>query len=325
MQTRGYAFFSQLDEGSEQMQLLAMEQADLSKKPLYQDSEGLALRFDGASFIRDAQELHHFYPNLSPAIRSALVFHRCGWFRTGEYLKSMLFEAMASRFTFARATVEELNWGNSKVTLKLDDGTAIVADKVIICAGQYSQALLQRIDINLPIAYESHSKVVLPDLSRSLSGMPFSFYADTFELNFNAEELAAEPALAGLQGQALPGHFHVRENWSDVLGEPSVQALWTYDCEPMDEPHPYYPDGSVTHTGIYTKMPDNLPCIGTLVSGKIYINSALSGFGYMFSQQASELIARHCMDDGDVPTIFDPLRSIDTIGDSLSPHRRGQM
>jgi glycine/D-amino acid oxidase-like deaminating enzyme len=179
-----------------------------------------------------------------------------------------------------------------------------------------------------------------------LRGMPFSFFSDAFPLSFTENEIKAKPTLAELQGQTLSGHFHARDNWDDAIGEPSIQALWTYDSCPelsVRETVPVeyatilkkglqklFPDYQLSsealskvkiYTGIYTKMPDNMPCIGTLISGRVYINSALSGFGYMFSQQASKLVSHHCVDAEPIPNIFNPLRQYNNV----NTHLRGQM
>lgn len=337
LQKRGYAFFSEHVEGSTTMREIIADQTSSGSG----ESE--------YKFIQDASTIREWYPGFSGSIQSALVMHNCGWFRTREYLKSMLFEAMAGRFTFVRNGVKTIDPNDKRVTLGLDDNTNISVDKVILCSGQESVSLLSQMGFALPISYESHSRAVFPDPQKLLCGMPFSFFSDAFSLSFTEQELRHNPALADFHGRILHGHFHARENWIDALGKPSLQALWTYDSVPEQKAVENIPPEYVSillkglqklcpayvlssdelskiqiHTGIYTKMPDNMPCIGTLIRDRVYINSALSGFGYMFSQQSSLLISQHCIDERSIPEIFNPFRQKCNETQANS-HLRGQM
>lgn len=339
LQQRGYAFFSENSELSSKFRSMIDEYCTHTGQRAHFNPNNLHTLVDGVTFCNDVHQLRQLYPTLSTRLKSMLIFHKCGWLRSAEYIKSMLHEALQGNTSFIRAVVQKCVCNENSIELILDDQSRLTADKLIIAAGQGSQSLLKSLDISLPISYESHTKAIIPDLKGLMVNRkyPFLFLSDPVRLHFSAEQCRSNAALHTLNNVTMNSSLHVRENWLDQTKQPSVQALWTYDtqllAQPLDKIAPCYgevllhgletllPGFSVSDldmnhiqffSGMYTKLPDNLPCIGEVIPKLVFTNIALSGFGYMFSQMASGLVADCCLGRNEIPDFLSPFRSLDT-------------
>jgi len=288
----------------------------------YRPVEGEAWRDvpAGADLLLDpALVREHFAFVTRDAIAVSHV--RCaGWMdaiRLGQWL---LDEACRHGAEIVLDSVVGVSIRNGALTgVRLASGGEIATGRLAIAAGPRLPAVLQALDLDLPVFLELHAKMRFEDRLGLVPRLaPFTIWNDAVgHIDWSAAERARFGSGPGARWlfEPFPGGIHVRPIGSgrDVL------LIWTFESAPHEyvwppsfdphlgdvllhgfarvvrgasayigEAHRGYVDG-----GYYAKTPENRPVIGPLEIEGVYVTGALSGYGIMASHAAGELLATH--------------------------------
>ena len=338
---RGYVFATAREEMVDQFARQALEAQELGAGPLrtigaggsgYEAAAatGFDSRLDGADLLTDRALIRAHFPYLNPDVVAVLHARRCGSFSAQQLGMYLLEAARENGVTFIPAEVVDIDVAGGRVTgAKLSaDGAmrSVTADAVVLSPGPHLAAVLELLDITLPVVVEKHIKISIADhLGVVPRSAPLIIWTDPTELPWSDDEreaLAQDEETRHLL-ETFPAGVHGRP----VGGGDQVLMYWTYDCEASDRPQfpltwdPYLPDITLrgmavmvpglasyfepmpkpyVDGGYYTKTPENRPLIGPLAVSGAYICSAFSGYGIMAACASGELLAAH-VTGGELP------------------------
>jgi glycine/D-amino acid oxidase-like deaminating enzyme len=202
-------------------------------------------------------------------------------------------------------------------SIQLASGARIDARAFVLAAGPLLPEWTERLGLPMSIVNELHGKISFEDDESVIPrDAPLMIWNDAVDL--------------GTLG-TFPAGVHLRPR-----GSQSLLGIWTYDTriEQPASPPTFardYPDivirglavmmpglrtyigrsqEAVVDGGYYCKAPDNRPLIGPTAIEGAYVLGALSGFGVMASQAASELLAAHLLEQPmpDYAGAFHPAR-----------------
>jgi sarcosine oxidase subunit beta len=328
---RGYVFLTADDEGVDRLRATAREVSGFGMGELREHggdapdyrgapSEGYASQPNGADLLTGAAA-RRVFPGLAPDVAAALHVRRAGWLNAVALGGWMLKRALGAGVRLVNDRVTGIATGGGRVRgVRLASGASIDTDRVAIAAGPGLPAVLQMLDLELPLFHELHAKVTLRDTQRIVSrDIPFLIWNDPVTLPWTEAEratLAREQSAARLFAP-FPGGVHVRPIDGPYGDE--LYIIWTYDIEPRRYVWPprfdpqygeiavrglarmlpgmsaYFGTGNrgFVDGGYYCKTPENRPIVGPLAVEGAYVLGALSGYGIMGSHAGADLLAAH--------------------------------
>ena len=355
LERQGYVFATADPAMVDVMQAQAAEAEELGAGPLrrvrkeddyqpYRKAAEAGGTFDpgltGADLLTDRAMIRSHFPYLSEETIAVLHARRCGSLSAQQLGMYLLEEARAKGVELLPAKlngIERCAGRVSGVQLTGDQGDEVLlADAVVLAPGPHLLAILNMLDLTLPVVVEKHIKISVPDrLGVIPRDAPLIIWTDPITLPWSDEEreaLSQSDDTCRLLDE-FPAGVHGRP----VGAGDQVLMYWTYDCESSDQPafpltwDPYLPE--ITFRGMavmvpslrtyfdampkpyvdggyYTKTPENRPLVGPLDVPGAYVCSAFSGFGIMASMASGELLAKH-VTGADLPgyaVAFDPKR-----------------
>jgi glycine/D-amino acid oxidase-like deaminating enzyme len=270
------------------------------------------------AFLDDAGAIRARYPFVTDRVAAMLHVRRAGFMNARRLGSWLLARACASGAELVRDNVTGLIAGNGRVTgVRLESGSRIDTDAFVLAAGPLLPAWAARLELDVPIVNELHSKISFEDEAGVIPrDAPLMIWNDPVDL--------------GAHG-VFPAGVHFRPR-----GERSILGIWTYDTR-IEEPMfpPVFADDyreivirglaamvpgltmyagrsreAIADGGYYCKTPDNRPLIGPTPIEGAYVLGALSGFGIIASQAGAELLALHLLERPlpDYAAAFHPAR-----------------
>ncbi|MDJ0653512.1 MAG: FAD-binding oxidoreductase [Xanthomonadales bacterium] len=264
----------------------------------------------GTSLVKKA------FPHLAPDFRLAAHVRRAGYLGGQLMGQELLSRARENGLQRIRGRADSLAH-SGRFRLKLDDGTEIHADQLVIAAGPFVNDLVGQIEEPLPVRNVLQQKLAFTDtLGAVPRNQPFSIDLDPLPLDWSDEErelLAGEPELAWM-AQELPGGAHCRPEGKGQW----IKLGWAFNRDvsvpelepPLDESFPelvvrragmvnpallpyreQLPSQRSHYGGYYTMTEENWPLIGPLRTPGAFVVGALSGFGTMAACAAGSLCA----------------------------------
>ena len=279
---------------------------------------------DGADLVLDADAIRRRWPAITPDVVAALHVRRAGWFDAIALARWYVEQAAGAGVRVVRARVHGVEQAGGRVTgVRLDDGSRIDTDRVVLAAGPGLPDVLRMLGVEIPLVHELHGKLTLRDVAAAIPrDLPMMIWTDPVTLDWTPAERAAiehegDHAILG----RMPGGVHVRpldEGSGDL-----VYLIWTYDMVPRAPIEPptfprWYGEAVVrgimravpamaryagrAHEGLvdggyYCKAIDNRPIIGPLGVEGAWAFGALSGYGIMSSHAGAELLGAHVVGD----------------------------
>ena len=259
---------------------------------------------DSIAFLGDARAIRARYPFITDRVVAMLHVRRAGFMNARKLGSWLLARARASGVELVRDNVTELIVENGRVTgVRLESGSRIDTDAFVLAAGPLLPKWAARLELDVPIVNELHSKISFEDEAGVIPrDAPLMIWNDAVDL--------------GALG-VFPAGVHFRPR-----GERSILGIWTYDTR-IEEPvfPPVFANDyreivvrglaamvpgltvyagrgreAIADGGYYCKAPDNRPLIGPTPIHSAYVLGALSGFGVMASQAGAELLALHLLE-----------------------------
>lgn len=270
--------------------------------------------------ILDSSELQRHFPYLTDDAVGALHVRRAGWFSAQQLGAWMLERAREAGARHLKGEVVDIDVSAGRMSgVRLDDGSTVTADQVVVSAGPMAKAVAALAGVDLPLFSELHLKVAYRDHHGVIPrDAPMIIWSDPQKIDWSDEEREglAEMGRGDLLGE-MPIFCHGRpEGGPD---SPYFVALWEYHREKLEPTwplpdDPLYPEvvmrglttmvpglevylgglpESSVDGGYYTKTTENRPLIGPCGPEGFNVVVGLSGFGVMASSAAGELAARH--------------------------------
>jgi glycine/D-amino acid oxidase-like deaminating enzyme len=284
-------------------------------------AEGFDDQPTGSDLILDSALISEHFPYLSERTVAVLHARRCGWLSAQQLGMYLLEQAREHGVRFRQARVEGVDLAGGHVrAVRLEDGTTIPTNTLVIAAGPFSKQVARLIGVDLPLFCELHTKVIFKDEAGVLPrGAPLLIWIDPVELSWSEEErmMFAESEETRWLLARMPSGVHGRPMGG--VGIPFFLMQWTIGLEPVEPVEsprfdPSYPEivvrglaamlpalenyfgklpRPIVDGGYYTKTRENRPLIGPLPVQGAFMTGALSGFGVMSSCAAGELLAMH--------------------------------
>ncbi len=276
---------------------------------------------DGADLIDDAASARRLFPYVDPAIAGLLHVRRAGFYDAWTAGQWMLMQLEHAGVSIRRDRVAAIEAPGGCVRgVRFASGESIAAGDVVLAAGPMMRELARMLDLELPLVFERHAKLALPDTEGVVPrDAPMLIWNDPVTLEWSAAErrmLADEPDGARLL-EPLPGGVHLRSRGP----RRELLFIWRRDdavCEPAWPPafDPHYGEAvlraavrmvpalrvyvgraaeGVVDGGYYCRTAANRPLVGPLPVEGAWIVGALSGFGVMGCHAAGDLLASHLL------------------------------
>lgn len=268
----------------------------------------------GPEQLRD----HHSY--LTEGAVGALQIRRAGYFSAQQLGAWMLDQAKANGAKVISAEVVGIDVVEDRVVgVKLDDGSTIKSNRVVMAAGPMAKPVAALADVDLPLSSELHIKVAFRDHLRVVPRDAGMFiWADPQRLDWSEEERSALLEMGRTDvTEEMPIYCHGRPEGGPE--SPYFVGLWEYHRDTMEPTWPLptddlYPEvvmkglttmipglspylnGLPEHRvdgGYYTKTQENRPLVGPCGPSGFHIVCGFSGFGVMVASGAGDLAARH--------------------------------
>jgi sarcosine oxidase subunit beta len=278
---------------------------------------------DGFDVLCEASLLRAHYPCLSEALVGALHVRRAGWLSAQQLGRLLLEEARGRGARLLHGQVQAVETVGGRVAAVRATTPSglmrIAAPAFVNAAGPFVGRVARMLGLHLPIAFELHAKVSIPDaLGAMPRRAPLLILSDPQTLDWSNEERAAlhEAGREELLDE-MPSGVHARPEGSD--DSPVFLALWPYHTPLVEPEFPLRFDGLYPEVvlrglarllpgvmayrdrmprpfvdgGYYTRTRDNRPLVGPLEIEGAFVIGALAGFGVMASTGAGELLAAH--------------------------------
>ena len=332
---RGYLYVTGDRDRAVEWQESARRVSGLGAGPLRihrGDGAGLAydpfVRLEGADLILDRTLIRQHFPYLTDRTVALLHARRAGWFSAQQLGAWLLQNAREAGLTLLPRRVVAVEAGADRVqSVTLDDGQILRTPSLVNAAGPLVNEVAAMLGEQLPVTSELHLKVAFKEHRRVVPAeAPLLIWSDPQRIDWVpevAEMLGADPHTRLLL-EELPAACHGRPDGHP--DSPYLLALWEYRRTVMEPAwplatDPLYPElamrgmstmipglsdyrdrlpYSVVDGGYYTKTAGNLPLIGPMATGGVFVVGALSGFGVMAAAAAGELAALH-MTGGSLP------------------------
>lgn len=266
------------------------------------------------------EELREHHSYISEEAVGALEIRRAGYFSAQQLGAWMLDQAKVHGVRLVSAEVTGIGVEDDRIVdVRLDDGSRISTNTVVMAAGPMSKPVAAMAGVDLPLTSELHIKVAFRDHLRIVPRDAGMFiWADEQKIRWSAEEVEALEKMgrSDVTGD-MPIYCHGRpEGGAD---SPYIVGLWEYHRDtmeptwplPQDELYPEvvmkglatmipglapYLNGLPEHTvdgGYYTKTQENRPLVGPCGPSGFNVVCGFSGFGVMVASAAGDLAARH--------------------------------
>lgn len=317
---------------------LARRSIELMESLASETGEHFGMKFSGYDFVSEQPDRELFeapaefarawrretdptmlrtnHPYLAESIRQVLTVTQAGAIEVQALGGLMLKLARGKGVRLVRAEVAGLESRGDGYGLRLNDGSEVRCERLVLAGGPFNGRLARQLGVELPIVNIMQRKIVVPDpLALIPPDMPFTIFADPQRLQWSDEEQAlieSDPDYAWL-GQVFPPGLHIKP-------EPGqrIKLGWAYNRTPEaprwdPQPDDLFPDvvmrGAsrfipalsayvenmptpvVSFAGYYTRTEDNLPLIGPLGPKGLFTVGALAGYGTMAACAAGELCA----------------------------------
>ena len=277
------------------------------------------------------EELRQHHSYITDDAVGALQIRRAGYFSAQQLGAWMLEQAKGKGASVISAEVTHIDVENDHITgVRLDDGSTITADTVVMAAGPMAKPVALFAGVELPLESELHIKVTFKDHLRVVPRNAGMFiWADPQDLDWSDEEKAAlqDMGRSDVTGE-MPIYCHGRPEGG--AESPYFVGLWEYHRDimepmwpiPIDDLYPEavmrglstmipglspYLNGLPEHVvdgGYYTKTKENRPLVGPCGPSGFHIVCGFSGFGVMVASGAGDLAARH-ISGADIPDYAD--------------------
>src|SRR5262245_44695159 len=269
-------------------------------------------------FVDEPRTILQRYPFINDRVRAMLHVWRAGFMNATKLGQYLLERSRARGVEVIRDEVAGLIVDNGRfVAATLASGLRIDAPVFVLAAGPLLPEWTDRLDLEVPIVNELHGKISFEDDDAVIPrDAPLMIWNDAVDL--------------GPLGTFPPAvHFRPR-------GAHSILGIWTYDTRIERPTFPpvfandygdivmrglavmipgldrYVQQGAkvIVDGGYYCKAPDNRPLIGPTSIDGVFVLGALSGYGIMSSQAASDLLATYILDQPrpDYAPAFHPAR-----------------
>lgn len=311
MNRRGYLFatateatIASLEAAAQQVSSYGMGELRVHKtqgRYMPHRAEGFDDAPTGADLLL-GDEVRRAFPWLAPDTVAALHVRRAGWINGVAMGSWLLSKALAAGCRFVRDKVTGINAaGGSVKGVQLASGGLIETERVVVAAGPALPAMLQMMDLELPIFHELHSKVTMRDRGRTIPrDAPFVIWSDPVG--------------------DMPGGVHARP--VDLTHGDELYLIWTYETDRRPYKWPPQFDEAYRQTcldgcarmvpgmkmypaetpgtidgGYYCKTPENRPLVGPLPVRGAFVCGALSGSGLMAAHALGELVSQHVAEE----------------------------
>lgn len=273
---------------------------------------------DGADIVLDRGWIQQKFPFLVEDVLAMTHVRRAGWLDTQAYGQWLLAQAQQAGAVFRQDRLTKVLFSGERVVgVELASGEKVSAGTLVIAAGPLLPEIGKLIGFDFPVFNELHSKITFTDyLGIVPRDLPLMIWNDPIALAWTKSERqkwAANETTKQLL-ETMPAGIHFRPR-----GENQLLILWTYNLktQPFTE-NPFFPDHYATvllrglqrmipglaaynqlpiqafaDGGFYCKTGENRPLIDALPIPGLFVLAAMSGFGYMGSQAAGELLACH--------------------------------
>lgn len=275
----------------------------------------------GADLILDPEMIRKYFPYITKNAVAALHARRAGWFSAQQLGAYLLDKARGNGVQVLRDRIVGVETCSNRLTgVRLSNGTKINCSNLVVAAGPYLKEAGRMLGLDLPVYCELHLKVAFKDHLGVVPRIaPLLIWMDGQRLPWTEEEqtfLQEENSTRWLL-EEFPSGVHTRPEGGD--DSPMILMLWEYRTEQVEPHFPpsmdmYYPEIAlrglatmlpafrayfgksprpVLDGGYYTKTRENRPLICPLSIEGVFMIGALSGYGLMASQAASDLLARY--------------------------------
>jgi glycine/D-amino acid oxidase-like deaminating enzyme len=286
----------------------------------------------GADLFLDQALIRKYFPYVTERAVALLHARRCGWFAAQQFGMYMLEQAIAHGVHLVKGKVESVEVEANKIkSVKVatnDGGQVISTRNFVIAAGPFQRQIGKMLGVELPVVCEPHLKVMLNDPQHVIPReMGLFIWNDPVTLPWSDDEkeILAESDETKWLLNELPAGVHSRPE-----GEGDMILLqWLYHNSESGEPvfpvplDPQLPEvalrGMATvipalekyftqipkpfvDGGYYARTPENRPLISPLPVEGAYIVGGFGGFGMMVSCGASDLLAKHIVEDAELPS-----------------------
>ena len=220
------------------------------------------------------------------------------------YMTGMAFAAAARRrgVRVRQGTlVTELLRGRDDrvVGARLDDGTSVHAEQVILATGVWAPRLGTLVGLDIPVRAQ-RAQLVMVDQGEPAVGVPT--LSDLVSLQY----LCGEPdgkILVGNSDHAAPQYIDP-DSYSDRADAETVEKV----AERMMHRLPDMPDPAITgsYVGAYDTTPDYNPIIGPSPVEGLFLAVGFSGHGFKMSPAVGRLVAELMLDGTTTMSGVDP-------------------
>ncbi|WP_018963463.1 NAD(P)/FAD-dependent oxidoreductase [Coprothermobacter platensis] len=185
--------------------------------------------------------------------------------------------------------VDTLLTENGKITgVRLQDGSSVYAERVLVCAGAWTTSLLKTVGIDLPLWGEKHEILITEPWERLLGPMVISF-----SRGYYIQQRPHGSFIMGIPPED-PRHWY-RPDEFDFSS--SIDFLLRMSSEATNV-LPFLKGVNVVRqwAGLYEMTPDHHHAIGPLedISG-LWVAAGGSGHGFMFGPVMAEQLSKWMM------------------------------
>jgi glycine/D-amino acid oxidase-like deaminating enzyme len=334
MNRRGYVFLTGDEAQAQEFRESAQEISDLGAGPLrihpgpvpYEPppGEGFEGQPRGADLILDPDLIQEHYPFISEDAVALLHPRRCGWLSAQQLGMYLLQQAKAHVVEFVSGRVTDVVVEGGRVRGVCLGDERLDTEAFVNAAGPLLKEVGKMVGVELPVFNELHGKISFEDYQEVVPrDAPLMIWSDPIDLPWTEAEqadLAGDEEMSWLL-DTFPAGVHFRPEGG--AHSPVLLALWTYDVEIMEpvwppQFEPFYPEiilrglarmvpdlasyvGRLRNVyvdgGYYCKTRENRLLVSPLPVDGAYVIGALSGYGIMASQAASELLAAYITGD----------------------------
>jgi len=276
---------------------------------------------EGVDLITEGPTLRAEFPYINQEMIAALHIRKAGWLSAQQMGQFLLQNAKENGVELIHGKIIDITRkSNSLLEISLDNHIKILTSKLLIAAGPFINEVGAYLNIELPVYNELHLKAAFQDNLKLIPRhAPLLILSDSQYLSWDSEEreiIREGESLRWLLEKFPPG-IHIRPEGGTQ--SQVILMLWEYKTQKMKPEYPITIDPlfpelilrGLQHLipemrkyknqyqkpqidgGYYTKTADNLPIIGDLEIGGVYLIGALSGFGIMAACAAGELIANY--------------------------------
>ena len=266
----------------------------------------------------DAAQIRGRFPYLSPDTCKVVRVCDAGSMDVNALGTLLLSSAIKAGVSIKRVMISKVQYEPGHGFLLSFSGTSepVRCEKFVLAAGPFNSELALQLGHQLPLQNFLQHKIVIPDPASVIPrDMPFTILADAQQLTWSAEEkqlISEQPELRYLL-DSFPAGLHIKPEGSD-----QIKLGWAYNRSPssatwspptddhfasvvlrgasrfipaLKQYTDSIPTPLITYSGQYTRTADNLPMIGALDPGHLFLVGGLSGYGTMAACGAGELCA----------------------------------